>query len=80
VAVGTRFASLDEETRTRLIAAVAERVRGAVNGATDDLISVTLAVEAGAIRGAVSKQGAAEDGGQGARFEIPLEGSAEAQQ
>jgi hypothetical protein len=79
-AVASRFTSLDDETRTSLAVVVMERVRSFVEGGANDLISVTLAVEPGTIRGAVSEQGAAEDEKEESRFEIPLARSAEAQQ
>ena len=78
-AVRGRFTSLDDETRTSLVTVVRERVRTFAERNGHDLVSVTLAMEPDAIKGAVSGQGRAEERA-GSRFEVPLGSSAEAQQ
>jgi DNA-binding transcriptional ArsR family regulator len=69
--VRSRFAFLAEETRMRLISAVAERVEKLAEHGDGGPIAVSISLEADVIQGAVSTE---DDTGEGtaSRFEIFL--------
>lgn len=70
-AVRSRFTFLAEETRMKLVTAVADRVARALPRGSGRPIAVSIALESDAIYGEVSDQ--EEPGaGSGARFEISL--------